>query len=72
MNFYVKLNTINNAKEFVNVASTFKEDVFVQSGNYQVDGKSIMGLFSLNLESPVKVVTDIDEDTAKKAFKQFM
>lgn len=53
----VTLNTIDKVKAFVNLASTkeFTIDVGSQNGRHCVDGKSIMGLFSLNLEEPVFV-----------------
>lgn len=49
------LNTIERIKTFVliNSASACVVDVF--KDRYQVDGKSIMGLFSLEVSRPLKV-----------------
>ncbi len=53
--FYVSLHTVNDVKQFVSAASTIPVDVDVISGRYTVDGKSLLGLCSLELERPVLV-----------------
>lgn len=60
MNFHfnVDLNTIDNVKDFVAKACKSKRDISVHSGRYCVDGKSILGMFSLNLVHTVEVVLD--------------
>lgn len=49
------IDTIDKVKDFCNLCSKCTGDVLVYSGRYTVSGKSIMGLFSLNLGKPVKV-----------------
>lgn len=51
----IKLETINNVKDFVNNVSKYDFDVDLISGRYAVDAKSIMGIFSLDLAKPIKV-----------------
>lgn len=51
----ISLNKITDIRDFVNMASKCKNDVVVKSGHFAVDGKSIMGLFSLDLSKPVRV-----------------
>lgn len=51
----IYLGSVEAVKEFVQLASEYKEDVDLRSGRYQVDGKSIMGIFSLDLTSPMEV-----------------
>lgn len=53
--FEVDLRVIETVKEFVRIANTIPTDVIVSEGKYVIDGKSIMGIFSLNLSSPVTV-----------------
>lgn len=53
--FYVHLHTVNDVKQFVSAASALRADVDVMSGRYTVDGKSLLGLCSLELERPVQV-----------------
>lgn len=47
--FQIKLNTINDIKAFVSVVNELEYEVDVCSGRYVVDGRSIMGLFALDL-----------------------
>ena len=41
----IRLNTINDVKQFVNTVSKCDYDVDLISGRYAVDAKSIMGIF---------------------------
>lgn len=43
----IKLLTINDVKEFVTAANYCTYDVDLVSGRYTVDGKSLMGIFSI-------------------------
>lgn len=59
MKLEIKLQTIQDVKDFVNIANQHNADVTVQGGRYVVDGRSIMGLFSLDLmESLIVEVYD--------------
>lgn len=51
----IKLDTINDVKNFVNTVSKYDFDVDLVSGRYAVDAKSIMGIFSLDLAKPIKM-----------------
>lgn len=53
--YQVSLNSINMVKQFVDVASMQTFEIDVLSGRYIVDGKSIMALFSIDLNRPVNV-----------------
>ena len=50
-----KVNTMDDIKKFVAYLNQFPNDVDVSSAQYVVDGKSILGVFSLNLEKPLTV-----------------
>ena len=49
----IKLGTINDVKEFVNVVALCDYDVDLVSGRYAIDAKSIMGIFSLDLSKTI-------------------
>ena len=49
----IRLNTINDVKQFVNTVSKCDYDVDLISGRYAVDAKSIMGIFSLDISKPI-------------------
>ena len=51
----ISLNKIADISNFVRLASKCMGDVVVKSGNFAVDAKSIMGLFSLDLTKPLRV-----------------
>lgn len=75
--FMVQLKTIKDVSTFTSTASTFKCDIDLVSGRYVVDAKSIMGIYSLNLSEPIKVVigADASDDevaAVKEAYKQFI
>lgn len=60
-NFEIKLSTIEDIKNFVNVVGTCDYEVDLASGRYIVDAKSIMGIFSLDLMNPIKMTIHSDE-----------
>ena len=51
----IKLSTIRDVQAFVAIATAFDGDVDLSSGRYVVDAKSIIGIFSLDLLSPITV-----------------
>lgn len=51
----VMLNSVMDVKNFVRLASMCSGDVKVYSDRYIVDGKSIMGIMSIDLSKPIKV-----------------
>ena len=55
MRFQVRLSSVADVKDFVDAASACPSEVDVCSGRYVVNGKSIMGLFSVDLSAPVTV-----------------
>lgn len=59
----VLLTDIDSLKEFVNHAMKFTKDITAISGRYVVDGRSIIGLLSLNLSQPITI--EYDEDDAE-------
>lgn len=53
--FSIQLTSVSDIKFFVDAASRLDCDVDVICGRYLVDGKSIMGLFSIDLSQPIFV-----------------
>ncbi len=51
----VMLHTIQDVQRFVHIVNEFPYDVDLISGRYVVDAKSIMGIFSLNLDEVIDV-----------------
>ena len=53
--FNIMLKSINDVKDFVNIVNKYDFDVVLTSGRYIVDAKSIMGIFSLDLVSLLRL-----------------
>ena len=60
----ISLNSIDKVKAFVNEVTKFESDFDLVSGRYVIDAKSIMGIFSLELDKPVEV--ELDDHDAEK------
>ncbi|MBE6555560.1 MAG: HPr family phosphocarrier protein [Ruminococcaceae bacterium] len=60
-NVKIRLSTIADVRDFVNIVSKTDIDIDLQSGRYIVDGKSIMGIFSLDLLSPISLTAHSDD-----------
>ena len=57
----IRLSTIADVRDFVNTVAKSDIDIDLQSGRYVVDGKSIMGIFSLDLLSPITLTAHADD-----------
>lgn len=64
----VNLNSVAIVKQFVQASCNAPFEVEVTSDRYIVDGKSIMGVLSLNLSNPVTIGFESDDDVAVEAY----
>ena len=58
----VKLEEISEIQEFNRICFQFDCDMDLVGGKYYVDAKSIMGIFSLNLDLPLELIADTDDE----------
>ena len=56
----VILSNVQDIREFVNIVIMLDYEVDLVQGRYIIDAKSIMGIFSLDLLSPITVVAHTD------------
>lgn len=69
----VKLNTVKEIDTFNKLCSSFDCEMDLSSGKYYVDAKSIMGIFSLNLDLPMVLIAGTDDENAiDEVFKDFI
>jgi Phosphotransferase system, HPr-related proteins len=63
----IRLSSIQDVRSFVEIMAKYDAEVDLICGRYIVDGKSIMGIFSLDLLNPIKLVAQnaSDEEIAK-------
>ena len=60
----IKLSNVADIREFVNVVILADYDVDLVQGRYVIDAKSIMGIFSLDLLSPIDLVAHTENADA--------
>ncbi|MBP3921493.1 MAG: HPr family phosphocarrier protein [Ruminiclostridium sp.] len=51
----IRINTINDVKDFVTIVTKCSYEVDIVSGRYAIDAKSIMGIFSLDLSKELEL-----------------
>ena len=65
----IKLNTINDVHDFVLICNKYQEiEIYVKQDKQIIDGRSILGIFSLNLVEPLNVTIDTSEKIPQKNF----
>lgn len=65
----IKLSTVQDVQEFIKITTRFEEEIVVNSGHFRVDGKSIMGLFSLDLSKVVNVTARFEDEKRADALR---
>lgn len=69
----VKLEKINDVKEFVETMTKFDYQVDIISGRYVMNAKSILGIFSLDLTQPLTLKIHADKcDDLLEAIKPYL
>lgn len=75
MEVKVNLDNTEKVKNFSNKVFNIDETIDLKSGQYIVDAKSIMGIFSLNLSKDLIMVIHADEERTeeiKDILKEFI
>jgi len=69
----IKLTNVQDIREFVNQVILADYDVDLIQGRYVIDAKSIMGIFSLDLLSPIDLVAHSENaDALIEGIKKFI
>lgn len=68
----INLDTIEKIKKFISVSYRLDYELNLISDRYIVDGKSIMGIFGLNLSKPVQVIIKDRQNYHPKELEEFM
>lgn len=66
----IMLNTIEDVKTFVTIVTKCPYDVDLVSGRYAIDGKSIMGIFSLDLSKAIQANIHADANESKEFIEE--
>ncbi len=59
--FYVSMHSVSDVEHFVALASVQPFDISVSVDSRRINGKSLMGIFSLDLNQPVEVRAECSE-----------
>lgn len=70
MGFKILLETLKSANEFISVCEQFEEEVDYKYNRYIIDGKSIMGILSCDLNKPAEVEILSDDSEVINNFEK--
>mgnify|MGYP003369809663 CR=1 FL=1 len=68
----INLNDFSKAKRFTEEAIKFESDIDVLRGRYIIDAKSTLGIFTIDLSTPVDVEINSENESEIKKFKEIM
>ena len=68
----IKLSSIQDVREFVEIVTGFDMEIDLSCGRYVVDAKSIMGIFSLDLMSAITLTAHTDDEKLFDELKKFI
>lgn len=68
----VALNDFIKIKNFSSDVVKFESDIDLVKGRYIIDAKSTIGIFTLDLSSPVDVVIHSDDEDEIRRFNEVM
>ena len=69
---FIKIAEIDKVNEFVQHARSVQGDILVSRGKFCVDGKSILGMYSLNLNQGCTVEYPDDAKEFDEFIQQFV
>ena len=68
----ITLNDFIRIKNFSSEVVKFESDIDLIKGRYIIDAKSTIGIFTLDLSSPVDVIIHSDNDEEIRRFNEVM
>lgn len=74
LEFRVRLRSVKDVQEFVNLATTMGFPIEVEDGHHRVDGDSFMEMFCLDCTGPLTVSAECTEEqfvVFRKAAQRF-
>ena len=68
---FIKMNSVTDVMNFIKEASKIEGDVTVLKGRYIIDGKSIMGVMSIDMSTGMTVEYPADAVDFENFISQF-
>ena len=66
----IKIDTKDELNEFIDICCKYKFDIDACYGRYTVDARSLLGLLSIGLGKPMKIVAYYDSEKYAKKLAQ--
>ena len=70
--FKILLNTDNKIKKYFTIINTFDYDIDIYKGHNAIDGRSSIGMLTLNLSEPIIVQIHTNDKDIINRFKEVM
>ena len=71
MKLKIKLESMEDAQEFCNIASKFDYDIDLKSGVVYLDAKSFLGVYSMGLKRDLEVICANHDDSFRQLVSKF-
>lgn len=71
-NYKIKLNLFSDIKVFVQTCGRYKESIFIKQKQQVVNAKSLLGIYSLDLSSPIDVCIESENKNVVDDFYGFV
>lgn len=68
----IRLRSIGDVKEFVNIMNHVEDDATLFDGLYTVNAKSIMGILSIRLSEPLELTVENWKSEYKNLFDKYI
>ena len=70
--FKLLLDTDDKIKRYFEIINTFDYDIDIYKGHNAIDGRSSMGMFTLNLSEPIMIQIHTDDKNIINKFSEVM
>ena len=68
----ISLPTVGVVQRFVEIISALEGNFDILSGEYIIDARSLMGIFTLDLSSPIELAVERDTPETMRAISRFI
>lgn len=62
--FTINFTEIEDIERFVKIVGKYNFEVTLSQGKYEVDAKSLMGIFSLDITKPVEILINTKDNSS--------
>ena len=67
----VKISLVGDVKRFISIVDSIDCDIDLVKGSVIVDAKSLVGVFTIDISQPTKLVIHSDDESLLDKFKEW-